>query len=543
VLVTTAAEMRQLDRLAIELYGIPGVLLMENAGAQVARILWQEYPDLLSRRVTVLCGRGNNGGDGFVAARYLHNNGVSVSVFIIGEPSEIRGDARVHLNMLQRAGMVPEPVQTPESAKKIGARLVHYDVLIDALLGTGLRDEVSGVFQLVVSAMNATGRPIVAVDIPSGLSAEGGALLGDHVRADLTVTMALPKRGLLLYPAAEFVGRLVVVDIGFPAAVREHEAVRCHVLEAQTIAAQLQTRRADTHKGSYGHVLIVAGGPGKTGAGALASLAALRTGAGLVSFALPYSLNAAMETKLTEVMTIPLPESEPGVLGEEATRPLIEWLEGKSALVLGPGIGTHPETVRCVHEVLRQVRIPTVLDADGLNALPPDPTGVGDIQAPLVLTPHPGELARLRRTTTAAIQTNRLTLAQETANAWKAVVVLKGAHTVIAEPDGTLFINLTGNPGMATAGTGDVLSGMIGALLGQGYPPSLAARIAVHTHGLAGDLAAAAVGERSFIAGDLVETLSRAFRQLVQVQGRSPLQWEHFWLKGGPTAAPTTQVA
>jgi len=543
VRVTTAAEMRQLDRLAIELYGIPGVVLMENAGAQVARILWQEYPDLQARRVAILCGRGNNGGDGFVIARYLHNSSVPVGVFTIGEPGDIRGDARVHLNMLQRAGMVPESVGTPESAKEIGARLVHYDVLIDALLGTGLKAEVGGMFQLIIAAMNAAGRPIVSVDIPSGLSADGGTLLGDHVRADLTVTMALPKLGLLLYPAAEYVGRLVVVDIGFPAALREHAMIHCQTLEDRAIAAQLQARRGDTHKGTYGHILLVAGSPGKTGAGALASMAALRTGAGLVSLALPHSLNAAMEAKLTEVMTIPLPEAEPGVLGGEATQRIIKALEGKSALVLGPGIGTRPETVRSVHEVLRQVRIPTVLDADGLNALPADPEGIGDIHASLVLTPHPGELARLRRTTTAAIQANRLRAAQETANAWKAVVVLKGAHTVIAEPEGTLYINLTGNPGMATAGTGDVLSGMVGALLGQGYAPSVAARVAVYAHGLAGDLAAAAAGQRSLIAGDLVETLSQAFRQLAQAHGRSPTNWEHSWLRGGPMTVPTTKVA
>jgi NAD(P)H-hydrate epimerase len=535
--------MRQLDRLAIDLYGIPGIVLMENAGAQVARILWQEYPDLQARRVAVLCGRGNNGGDGFVIARYLHNSRVPVRVFIIGEPGDISGDASMHLHMLQRAGMVPESVGTPESAKEMGARLVDYDVLIDALLGTGLKAEVSGMFQLIITAMNAAGRPIVSVDIPSGLSADEGMLLGDYVRADLTITMALPKRGLLLYPAAEYVGRLVVVDIGFPAAVREHAMIHCHTLESHAIAAQLQARHADTHKGTYGHVLLVAGSTGKTGAGVLASMAALRTGAGLVSFALPHSLNAAMEAKLTEVMTLPLPEVEPGVLGGEATQCIIEALEGKSALVLGPGLGTRPETVRCVHEVLRQVGIPIVLDADGLNALPPNPEDIGDIKAPLVLTPHPGELARLLRTTTAAIQANRLTVAQETASTWRAVVVLKGAHTVIAEPEGTLYINLTGNPGMATAGSGDVLSGMIGALLGQGYAPSLAAQIAVHAHGLAGDLAAAAAGERSVIAGDLVETLCHAFHQLGPTHGGLPTNWEHSWLRGGPMTAPTMKVA
>jgi ADP-dependent NAD(P)H-hydrate dehydratase / NAD(P)H-hydrate epimerase len=543
VRVTTAAEMRELDRLAIETYGVPGVVLMENAGAQVARILWQEYADLQARRVAVLCGRGNNGGDGFVIARYLHNRGVAVNVFIMGEPSGICGDAGTHLDMLRRAGVAPEALRTSESAQAVGARLADYDILIDALLGTGLRAEVSGMFQLIIAAMNATGRPIISVDIPSGLSADTGALLGEHVRASLTVTMALPKRGLLLYPAAEHVGRLVVVDIGFPAAVREHATIGCRVLEAHAIASRLQGRADDTHKGTYGHVLVVAGGLGKTGAGALASMAALRTGAGLVSFALPQSLNAAMEAKLTEVMTIPLPESEPGLLGEEAAKRVVEWLEGKSALVLGPGMGTHPQTVRCVHEVLRQVRLPTVLDADGLNALAIDPERTGNIQAPLVLTPHPGELARLRRTTTAEVQANRLAVAQETARACNGVVVLKGAHTVIAEPEGTLYINLTGNPGMATAGSGDVLSGMIGALLGQGYIPSVAARVAVYIHGLAGDLAAAVLGERSLMAGDLLETLPHAFQQLYQVKADRPASGEHFWLKGEPKAAPSTKVA
>jgi NAD(P)H-hydrate epimerase len=535
--------MRELDRLAIETYGIPGVVLMENAGAQVARILWQEYPDLQAYRVAVLCGHGNNGGDGFVIARYLHNMGVAVSVFLMGEPSNIRGDAGAHLNMLQRVGVTPEPVRTSEAAQAVGARLADYDILLDALLGTGLRAEVSGAFQLIIAAMNAAGRPILAVDIPSGLSADTGVLLGQPVRASLTVTMALPKRGLLLYPAAEYVGRLVVVDIGFPAAVREHAAVGCHVLEARAIASQLQDRAADTHKGTYGHVLIVAGGLGKTGAGALASMAALRTGAGLVSFALPHSLNAAMEAKLTEVMTIPLPESEPGLLGEEASKRIVEWLAGKSALILGPGLGTHPQTVCCVHEVLRQVRLPTVVDADGLNALASDPESTSNIQAPLVLTPHPGELARLRRTTIAEVQANRLAAAQEAARTYKAVVVLKGAHTVIAEPEGTLYINPTGNPGMATAGSGDVLSGMIGTLLGQGYAPSVAAQVAVYIHGLAGDMAAAVLGERSLIAGDLVETLPHAFHQLHQVKATGPTSWEHVWLKGVPKGTPAAKRA
>jgi NAD(P)H-hydrate epimerase len=442
-----------------------------------------------------------------------------------------------------RVGIAPQAANTLESVQAVCAQLTDYDLLIDALLGTGLKTGVSELLQQIITAMNASGRPVVAVDIPSGLSADVGTLMGGHIQAHLTVTMALPKRGLLLYPAAEHVGKLVVVDIGFPAAVRAHEAVRCHVLEPELIASQLQGRAADTHKGSYGHLLVVAGSLGKTGAGVLASLAALRSGAGLVSYALPHSLNTAMEAKLTEVMTIALPEAEEGVLGADAAKRILEWSEGKDALILGPGIGTHPETVRCVHDILRQVGLPVVLDADGLNALAIDPHSLGAIHAPLILTPHPGELARLRQTTTAVIQADRLTAARETAQAYHAVVVLKGAHTIIAEPEGMLHINLTGNPGMATAGSGDVLSGVIGALLGQGYAPSLAAQIGVHTHGLAGDLAAATLGERSLIAGDLIDMLPHAFQQIEHSKEIRPPSWEHYWLKRGQNPMPSRQVA
>lgn len=541
--VTTAAEMRQLDRLAIDSYGIPGEVLMENAGAQVARVLWQEYPDLKARRVAVLCGRGNNGGDGFVVARYLHNLGVAVRVFLVGEPETIRGEAAVHWQILTRIGVTPQSVATTEDARAVGAALPQYDLLVDALLGTGLKAAVSGLSQQIISAMNAAGRPIVSVDIPSGLSADAGTLLGEHVRADLTMTMALPKRGLLLYPAAEHVGRLVVVDIGFPAALHEHEAVQCHVLEAHEIASLLKPRRADTHKGTYGHVFVVAGGLGKTGAGVLASMAALRTGAGLVTFGVPHSLNAAMEAKLTEVMTVPLPEMEEGILGAEAAKRLAEWLEGMSALVIGPGLGTHPDTVRCVHDILRQVHLPVVVDADAINALAMHPDAIGDIHTPLILTPHPGELARLRHTTTAKIQADRLAAAQETAQWCGAVVVLKGAHTIVAVPQGSLFINPTGNPGMATAGTGDVLSGMLGALVGQGYEPGIAARVAVYVHGLAGDLAAVTLGQRSLLAGDLIEALPQAFQRLEGLKAAPSPSWGQRWIKGGPSASSPRLVA
>ena len=541
--VTTAAEMQALDRLAVDTYGIPGVVLMENAGAQVARILWQAFPRLQTQRVAIFCGRGNNGGDGFVIARYLSNAGVAVTVFLIGVPEGLHGDARTHFDIMRRAGVNSQSVTTPESLGEVTTQLGEYDILIDALLGTGLKAEVHGLYGQTIAVLNASRRPIVAVDIPSGLSADTGVVLGEHVRADLTITIALPKRGLLLYPAAAHVGRLVVVDIGFPAAIREHASVRCHLVKPVSIAAHLTERPADTHKGSYGHLLVVAGSLGKTGAGVLACLAALRSGAGLVSFGLPGSLNAAMEARLTETMTIPLPEVEPGVLGAAAAADIVQWLEGKSCLILGPGLGTHRETVQCVHEVLRHTRLPVVLDADGLNAVSMASLSSDEIDAPLVLTPHPGELARLRGTTTASVQADRLRAAGETARACHAVVVLKGAHTIIAEPDGTLHVNLTGNPGMATAGSGDVLSGVIGAFLGQGYAPSLAAQMGVYLHGLSGDLAAAALGTRSLIARDLIEQLPRAFQQITHLGETPQPDWEHYWLKGKPDHPATKQVA
>lgn len=532
--VTTATEMRQLDRLAIDTYGIPGEVLMENAGAQVVRVLWQEFPHLQARRVAVLCGRGNNGGDGFVIARYLHNAGVPVAAFLVGERATIRGEAAVHLDILARLGVAIQEAGTSAAVQNISGQLSTYDVLIDALLGTGLKAEASGLFRETIAAMNAAGKPIVSVDIPSGLSADEGTILGEHIRADLTVTMALPKRGLLLYPAAEHVGKLVVVDIGFPAALSDHASVRCHLLLAHEIARELHARPADTHKGTYGHVLVVAGSIGKTGAGALASMAALRTGAGLVTFAVPRSLNAAMEAKLTEVMTVPLPECEEGLLGAAAAKHILELLDRMSALVIGPGLGTHPETVQCVHDVLRHTHVPTVVDADGINALALHPDIAGEGRSPLILTPHPGELARLCKTTTAKIQADRLMAAQEAARALGACVVLKGAHTIIAEPQGAVAINPTGNPGMATAGTGDVLSGMIGGFIGQGYESGMAARVAVFVHGLAGDRAAAKVGQRSMTASDVIEALPHAFHHIEGAKRLRQSSWEHQWIIGRP---------
>jgi NAD(P)H-hydrate epimerase len=398
---------------------------------------------------------------------------------------------------------------------QIQQRLASYGLFVDALLGTGLKSEVrGGIYALIITLLNASPTPTVAIDIPSGLSADSGQILGVHVWADCTVTLALPKRGLLLYPAAQAVGKLEVVDIGIPFGLLQDPALQITLLEEREIAHCLPVREVDSHKGLYGHVLIIAGSPGKSGAGALASMGALRSGAGLVTYALPKSLNLAMESRLTEVMTFPLPETSEGTLGVEAFAVLEPLFAQVDVVVLGPGLSTHPLTGKLVEQVVREVALPVVIDADGLNHLASRLDLFEDTSAPRILTPHPGEMARLVGTSTKAVQEHRLEIAQEFVQKYGVYLILKGARTLVVCPDGSVSINPTGNAGMATAGTGDVLAGIVAGLIGQGLAPQKASQAAVFLHGLSGDLAAQAKGEHGLIAGDLVEYLPCALRQM-----------------------------
>jgi NAD(P)H-hydrate epimerase len=505
--VATAAEMRSIDRRTIETYRVPGIVLMENAGLQLLQFLQEHFPDFQQRRITIAAGRGNNGGDGFILARHLWHRGVQVCVLFLGASSDLRSDARRAYVMAQRYGVPIVPCPTLRAWQRAAQTLSQTDVIVDALLGTGLNKPATGLYAEAIRTLNAAQKPIIAVDIPSGLSADHGNLCGEHIQATHTVTFALPKRGLLLYPAAAAIGMLHVVDIGIPQQAVDAENICVALLTEPAIRTLLPHRHPNAHKGSFGHLLVVAGSPGKTGAGVLASQAALRAGAGLVTFALPASLNNAMEARLTEVMTLPLAEHSHGGLAEEAVPALLQFLQRVDAMVLGPGLGTHPSTVACVRKLLHHAQVPVVLDADGLNSLEGSLDVLRDCAAPVIMTPHPGEMARLLGKDTATVQTKRLEIAHEFVRRSQGYVVLKGAHTVIYAPDGRCWINPTGNPAMATAGTGDVLAGMIGALLCQSMLPLQAAQCGVYLHGLAGDRVQNRLGQCGLIASDILEEL------------------------------------
>lgn len=510
--IATAAAMRQIDQRTIQSYYVPGIVLMEQAGLQVLRVMQDCFPALLQQQVVIVTGSGNNGGDGFVVARHLWHGGGRVCVILLAASTRLRGDARRAYAMARAYGVPMFTCTTEARWRQAQTRLQTADVIVDALLGTGLRTAPTGLYATAIATINALQKPIVAVDIPSGVAADDGRIPGTCIQAAHTVTFALPKRAMVLHPAAATMGQLHVVNIGIPPQAIEAEALQVSLVDAALVRQALPQRRPDAHKGSHGHLCVVAGSVGKSGAGVLASQAALRAGAGLVTWALPMSLAAAMAARLTEVMTLPVAETPQGALAAEAIAEVAAFLPQANALVVGPGLGTHPTTVACVHAILAQARVPVVLDADGLNALVGHLEVLHACHSPVILTPHPGEMARLVGTDTATIQRQRLEVACELAQRYRVYVVLKGAYTVVYAPDGRRWVNPTGNPAMATAGTGDVLAGAIGALLCQGLSPLQAAQCGAYLHGLAGDQVRARLGPQGLLASDLIAAFPAAIQ-------------------------------
>jgi hydroxyethylthiazole kinase-like uncharacterized protein yjeF len=506
--VANAEQMQELDRKAIETYRIPGIVLMENAGRGAAEVISKAFPDIQKRKIAIIAGKGNNGGDGFVIARHLLNQGVSVKVFVLTEPKSLRGDAETNYQIFSR--MKGEVISLPSSKdyQKVKKDLEKFDLLIDGIFGTGLDAEVRGYYREVIDHLNSLQKPIVAIDIPSGLDANTGKPLGIAIRASLTITFGLPKVGHLLSPGVDYVGEVKIVDIGIPRSLVEEEKIQTHLLEREEIQKWLSPpRRPDTHKGDYGHLLVIAGSVGKTGAAAMACEAALRMGAGLVTLAIPKSLNAIMEVKLTEVMTEPLPETPKQTLSLRALNPLLRLCEKKSAVIIGPGIGTFKETQSLVLKLIKTLDLPIILDADGLTALATQTKVLSASNGSLTLTPHPGEMARLMGSTPKEVQEDRIGISRKFSQSHRIHLVLKGYRTLIATPNGEIFINPTGNPGMASGGTGDVLTGMIGGLISQGFDQLTSLQISVFLHGLAGDRVAQAKGEKSLVATDIIEEI------------------------------------
>jgi len=526
VLLLTAEAMRRLDRLTIEGGRANGFELMARAGAGVARALERRYGPALGLRILVLCGAGNNGGDGFVAARELSARGARVRTLLLAPRANVRGAALKHLEALEREwGPVPEVADDSALGREIAA-LDAWDFALDALLGTGARGEPEGLAAAGVEALrnlDERGTRVVAVDLPTGVEADRGAIARRAVRADLTVTFGAPKRGHWLYPGRAFTGTLEVVDIGLAAPTADDPDYAVELATPDTIAARLAVRDPRAHKHAVGSVLVIGGSAGLTGAVTLAARGATRAGAGLVRTLVPESLRDILAIKLTEEMTLAAPETANRALARAARPVALEHAAAADAVVLGPGLSRDPEAFALAGDLVRELAMPAVVDADALNALA---AGAGDgagaraaltvAAAPRVLTPHLGEMSRLTGIPADQIERDRIDLARRFAREWNCVVVLKGAPTVTAAPDGHATVNPTGNPGMATAGAGDVLSGAIAAFLAGGLPPYDAARLGVYAHGLAGDHCALRIGPIGYSAGSLARALPGALAELAR---------------------------
>ena len=524
--ILSASQMAEVDRLTTERYLIPSILLMENAGRSVADEIEKACPGLYQKGITVLCGRGNNGGDGFVVARYLALRGASPAILLFADPEKLRGDALTNWQIARAMGLQIQVLPLAAEAKACLKKAAAPDVIVDALFGTGLSKPVGPDFRPVIEWINnASGKAFVAaVDIPSGLMADSSVIPGPAVKAHLTVTFSALKLAHVLPPALDLAGKVVLSPIGSPAPLFENPEYRMNLVDKVQIRRALPRRVRDSHKGSFGHIYVVAGSRGKSGAALMTGLAALRSGAGLVTLWLPRSLQKDVVGKIPELMTEALPETQEGTSDRSGAEKLLAMLADKDALVLGPGLTTHASTRRLVWELVRHSPVPVVLDADGINAFvsPAEPL-INEQDQPVIITPHPGEMARLAGEKIAEVQKDRLRAAAECAAQRHCYVVLKGFQTVVATPSGELYINNTGNPGMATGGTGDILAGMMGRFVagwktqaGRGGQASLPDYIcaAVYLHGLAGDLAAEDEGMESLIATDLLNYLPGAFKRV-----------------------------
>jgi hydroxyethylthiazole kinase-like uncharacterized protein yjeF len=520
--ILTAAQMREVDRLSIERAGVSSLALMENAGASVAEFLIGQFRNLARRKILVLCGKGNNGGDGFVVAQKLREIGANPFVILCDAFEAVQGDAAVNLHRWQETRGILRSVHDASEWEAFKNVLDGSDLVIDALLGTGLHGPVEGLLAQVIADVNAA-RPaaVVAVDIPSGLSADSAELSGPSIWADFTVTFTAPKIGMIASPASERVGKLLVRQIGSPRSLVEEvgkEGLRW--LEPGEFSSLPLKRKLSSHKGDYGHALIVAGSCGKTGAAVLAGWAALRVGAGLVTVATPETELSTVAVPVPELMTEPLRATSAGTVSYRSYDParFTELLVGKNVMAIGPGLSTHPESQDFIREATAMCHLPLILDADGLNAFAGRERELTRRHAPsFTITPHPGEMARLLDCSTAAVQARRLETAKRASAEWDTYVVLKGSGTIIASPLRRMWINSTGNPGMATAGTGDVLTGMLAGLAAQFGPQGweTALGFGVYLHGLAGDLAVAETGEASLMASDLIRAIPQAYARVL----------------------------
>ena len=514
--IVTAAQMQALDHRTITEAHIPGLTLMEHAGTGVITAMEHAYGPLAHKRVTILCGKGNNGGDGFVVARLLRRKRARPSVLLLAHAKDLQGDAaRMYRRCVPSGGSAA--VHVNPNTERVRSELQSADLVVDAMLGTGLSSPVSGTYKAAIDLLNDISAekqcPVIAVDLPSGIHADTGVVLGAAVRASLTVTFGLPKIGLYLGKGIDHAGQVRIFDIGIPPSYTSAVESRVSLITSERVRQLLPPRLPSAHKGTYGHAAIIAGSIGKSGAAAMATTAALRIGTGLVTVATPASVNPVLEAKLLEAMTVPMPETEAKTLASSGLEQLVSFANARSAVAIGPGLTTHPDTTRLIHALLRRLEKPFVLDADGLNAVSEKTVLLNACKTCPILTPHPGEMARLEKTSAQSVNADRIGTATRFAEQHGVILVLKGARTIVARPDGHVAICPTGNPGMATAGTGDALTGIIVGLLAQQLSPWDAACAGTYLHGLAGDLAAGELGQAGMLAGDLIAYIPFAVKQ------------------------------
>lgn len=506
--------MQAIDRAAIEKFGIPGLVLMENAGLAAASLIHENIPDLLEKKVVIVCGKGNNGGDGFVIARHLFIDGVQVDILLLGKRQQLKSDARTNADIAFKMG-IPIHEITDKNLNAQNHLLRHCHVIVDALFGTGLSKPAGGLYEKVIKKVNASRKYVFSVDIPSGVDSDSGHLIGPHIKANVTAALALLKRSHLLFPAAESMGEVQILDISIPQQAVEKQNIPVAWLEVNDIQSLIPHRHSNTHKGDYGHTLVLAGSRGKGGAAGLTGLAALRAGAGRVTLAVPESCHQALEFNPLETMAVALSETKSGCIATKAIDAILEYLKGKNALAIGPGLSTDKETIQLLETLLPEIECPLVIDADGINVLGKSGKLIDQIRAETVLTPHPREMSRLSGWSVQDILNQRIERAGEYAQEHNVTLLLKGARTAVAFADGTVLINPTGNPGMATAGSGDVLTGLIAGLISQGLSVPSATSAGAFIHGMAGDIYVEANHEMTLTASDLLDKVPEAIKRIL----------------------------
>lgn len=513
--VVSVEEMRSIDREAIKNLGIPGVVLMDNAAQGVIASIDDYYDFEDIHKATVVCGKGNNGGDGFVVTRYLLDRDIATDVFIVGKTSDIKGDAKINFDVVKGLGIKPKTIRDRKGLKPIRKSLSTSDIIVDAIFGTGFSGQIRGIAAEVVKEINDSNAGVVAVDAPSGIDCNKGAVMGRVVKAQITATMGLPKIGQFLYPARHYIGELYVVDIGFPEQVVHKIDPPGTVVDDQIATRFIPWRAPNLHKGAFGKVLMVAGSTGMTGAAVMAATSALRAGCGLVYLAIPEHLNHILESKCTETITIPVPQTENGSISMDAYHTIMDRAFGVDVMAVGPGMSQHPETQDLIRKLIEKTNIPVVIDADGINAIEGNTDLLKKRKQPTIVTPHPGEMSRLIDISAGDIVSNKINICCKYAKKWGIILVLKGAPTVIAKQDGTFWVNPYLNSGLATGGSGDVLTGLVTGFLAQKTTPAGAAVGGVFIHSQAGEIVREHMGEYSMIASDLIDAIPQAITEII----------------------------